>query len=168
MWLLQLSTTSQIFVMVAAVEYAIVELIFRAESRIKDAVASLPREKGEADGGRDDGADESAGSAPAPTALPARRRGCCHAHWCCGRCSGCELVKSSPAGQLQREDYEAVVARIGRLDVLLMTNRATVRLRHQHLDTFMRYAYPLAYSIVIGVWFGRVSDVQAPEPWHSC
>ena len=73
-WLLQLSTTSQIFVMVAAVEYAIVELIFRAERRIKDAVASLPREKGEADGGRDDGADESADSAPAPTALRHRHR----------------------------------------------------------------------------------------------
>ena len=80
--------------------------------------------------------------------------------------TGCHL---SP----ELDDQARMIASLGRLGRLLVKpgikgKKSTMRVKDQHLDIFCRYAYPIAYAIVLMVFFLSVADARPPTPFYDC
>ena len=174
-WLLDLAYWSSIFVMMAAIEYALVAMLFRAQVRIErvlknypppekkedieDGTEALPRSDVDASptvlsGSKEEGVTSSSVSLQKRLNKPKSP-------------NQAGLEKTHERSIAEGRD-EAIRSQLGPFDRMLLNKRNKMRIQDQHLDIFCRYAYPISFMIVLGCFFARVADVAEAKPYHAC
>ena len=141
-WLVNYLECSRIFVFYSIIEYALANWLMRIEKRIEAAAAKVAKEEATT--------STAKGGAPAvgPEGVSVHEERSSKSVRKLARAVSRTLTMRSPP---------AIKKHLTGVDKLMVNSKGRMAVRDQHVDVFSRYAFPIAYAVVLAILGGGQS-----------
>jgi hypothetical protein len=141
-WLLGYLECSRYFVFYSIIEYALANWLMRIETRIEAAAAKVAKEEATT--------STAKGGAPAvgPEGVSVHEE---------RSFKSVRKLSRAVSRALTMRNPPAIKKHLTGVDKLLVNSKGRMTVRDQHVDVFSRYAFPIAYVVVLAIFWGRQS-----------